>query len=81
MPKYNLESDETIELWYQSRLSLKIETNVIIFIKQKQKYINFWKSKKQTNERKRKEGKKKKGRKTTLSFPYSFLLIQINHYL
>ena len=68
MPKYNLESDETIELWYQSRLSLKIETNVIIFIKQKQKYINFWKSKKQTNERKRKEGKKKREEKQLYSF-------------
>lgn len=68
MPKYNLESDETIELWYQSRLSLKIETNVIIFIKQKQKYINFWKSKKQTNERKRKEGKKKREEKQLYPF-------------
>lgn len=66
MPKYNLESDETIKLWYQSRLSLKIETNVIIFIKQKQNknILIFWKSKKQTNERKRKEKKtKKKGKK------------------
>ena len=60
MPKYNLESDETIELWYQSRLSLKIETNVIIFIKENKNILIFENLKnKQTKERGKKERKKR----------------------
>lgn len=62
MPKYNLESDETIELWFQSRLSLKIETNVIIFIKENKNILIFENLKnKQTKERGKK--RKKKGKK------------------